>query len=193
MQGIGLGALAFALSALVDPITLRGLRLVKVLVWVAAGVDSVFAVVLTLRSSPRVPFPAAVVVVGFVIAGLSLLLLVYSLFIEIPVFSRPSSGAAPLTLVTRGTYALCRHPGVLWLAAAVAGGFLATGALFLAIAFVVWVGCDCLLVYAQEKLFFPKMFGPAYREYQRDVPMLIPSAGSIARCIQSFTAGGRRR
>ncbi|HVO37538.1 MAG TPA: hypothetical protein VMV03_00785 [Spirochaetia bacterium] len=186
MVGIGLGAASLGIILWVDLISLKGIRFAKPLLWLAATAVFVLAVVLTVRSSPRIPLPPLLPVLGYVLAGLFFLLLVWSLFIEIPFLSAYVESRGSRRLVTSGTYALCRHPGVLWLGGLIAGMFLASGALLLAPAFLVWIGLDFLLVYLQERLFFLRLFGPDYRKYQREVPMVIPTLGSLQRCIHTL-------
>lgn len=186
MVGIGLGAASFAIVLWVDLISLKGIRFAKPLLWLTSTAVFVLAVILTIRGSPRTPLPSFVLVLGYVITGLFFLLLVWSLFIEIPFLSAYLESGGPQKLITGGTYALCRHPGVLWLGGLIAGMFLASGAFLLAPAFLVWIGFDVLLVYLQERLFFLRLFGPEYGKYQREVPMVIPTLGSLQRCIHTL-------
>jgi protein-S-isoprenylcysteine O-methyltransferase Ste14 len=119
------------------------------------------------------------------LAGLFTILLVYSILIEIP-FRRTylQKGAGDI-LVTTGTYALTRHPGVLWLAVCLIGMFLATGTRLLIIAIPVWVIIDTLYVLIQDRYYFPRQFGKAYDDYKMTVPMLIPTLKSIRRCLKT--------
>jgi protein-S-isoprenylcysteine O-methyltransferase Ste14 len=99
---------------------------------------------------------------------------------------------APSRLVTSGTYALCRHPGVLWLALLLVGVFMSSGSPWVLAALPVWVGLDVLYVILQEKLFFIRMFGADYREYQRAVPMLIPTWRSVRECARTLFRRARQ-
>ena len=98
----------------------------------------------------------------------------------------------PSRLVTEGTYALCRHPGVLWLAGLLAGVFLASGSLWMLAALPLWVGLDVLYVVLQEKLYFVRIFGAEYRDYQREVPMLVPTSRSIRECARTIFVRKRK-
>lgn len=189
MLGIGLGVASFAIIFWVDLISLKGIRFVKPLLWVAASGLFVVAILQTAHASWRVPLPVPLQVFGHVFIGLACLLLIYSLFIEIPLFSTHIASGSPQKLVVWGTYALCRHPAVLWLGGLIAGAFLASGSLLMLPAFLVWIGLDVLYVFLQERLFFPKLFGREYQNYQRRVPMVIPTPDSVARCIRSIRIG----
>lgn len=186
MVGIGLGAASFAVILWVDLISLKGIRFAKPLLWLAGTAAFALAAILTIRTSPRIPLAPPLPVLGYVLAGVFFLLLVWSLFLEIPFVSAYLESRGSQRLVTSGTYALCRHPGVLWLGGLIAGLFLASGALLLAPAFIVWIGCDVLLVYLQERLFFLRLFGSDYRKYQREVPMVVPTLGSLQRCVHTL-------
>ena len=94
----------------------------------------------------------------------------------------------PNKVCDTGVYALCRHPGVLWLI-----GFY----LFLSIAFperdliigsVVFSLLDIVYVILQDLYIFPRAFSD-YDTYSRNTPFLIPNMGSVTKC---FHANRRR-
>lgn len=192
MTGIGLGAAAFIVLFWVDLVSLKGMRLVKPVLWLASGVLFCAGLVSTVRNSPRVSLPAPLAGFGWALVGIFSLLLFYSLFVEIPFISAYVQKGTPSRLVTRGTYALCRHPGVLWLAGLLAGVFLARGSLWMLLALPVWVGLDVLYVALQERLFFMPMFGAEYVEYQRTVPMLLPRGRSVSECARTIFRTGKK-
>jgi protein-S-isoprenylcysteine O-methyltransferase Ste14 len=185
MTGIGLGAAAFIVLFWVDLVSLKGMSFVKPVLWLASGGLFVAGCDDTIRHSPVLPMPLPLAVIGGVLVGAFSLLLVYSLFAEIPFVSAYVQKGAPARLVTWGTYALCRHPGVLWLAGLLVGLFLLRGSLWMLAAIPVWIGLDILYVALQEKLFFVKMFGPEYVNYQRNVPMLLPTPRSFRECART--------
>ena len=186
MQEIGLGAAAFFLLFGADFCSLRSIPLVKPLLWAVGGALFTAALVRAAGCPPRVAIPAFLSALGWVLAALFLLLLVYSLFLEIPFASAYLRRGGPNRLMTRGTYALSRHPGVLWQAGLVASLFPATGSLPLLAALPVWTGLNLLYVTLQEGLFFVRLFGQEYREYQQDVPMLLPTRASVKRCLRTL-------
>lgn len=105
-----------------------------------------------------------------------LILLIYSVFIEVgkntyQVENKPK-------LVTSGTYALSRHPGVLWMLL-----FYIFGALFfqnlLAIyAALIWTFVNIIYVSIQERFIFHKLFDN-YDKYRKSTPMILPTIESI--------------
>jgi len=113
---------------------------------------------------------------------LFLALMVYSIVIEVRICKERN------TLITTGTYALTRHPGVLWFLL-----YYILGALFfenydILIAGVIFTVVNVVYVILQEKYIFIKQFR-GYEYYQQQTPMLIPNIKSIRRCIQTITGG----
>ena len=186
MTGICLGAAAFVVIFWVDCASLKGIHFVKPVLWMAGGALFMAGLAVTVRDSPRVMLPVPLPLLGWVLAGVFSLLLAYSLFVEIPLASAYVRSGGPSRLVTQGTYALCRHPGVLWLTGVLAGVFLGRGSLWMLLALPVWIGCDVLYVVLQERLFFAEMFGSEYGRYRRGVPMLLPTRRSIRQCARTI-------
>jgi len=117
-------------------------------------------------SGSPVNFPA-----GLILALVSAALLVYSVFIEIPLLKRKLNITGNLA-VTSGTYGFCRHPGFLWLSLLLAGIVLMRGPGAVPYA-IVTVVLNFLLVLSQDRIFFPEFFSN-YGEYRRNVPFLVP-------------------
>ena len=115
---------------------------------------------------------------------LSILLLVYSLFLEIPFAKTYVGEGVGDQLITTGTYALVRHPGVLWLALFLLALVLVSGSRLLLIAAPAWIAADVLYVWLQEKLFLREVF-PGYEAYRQETPMLLPSWKSMGRCYKT--------
>jgi len=96
-------------------------------------------------------------------------------------YGRPGESRA---VCTAGPYALCRHPGVLWLAGltlclrGAAGLPLRAAALITAL--------NVLLVWFEDACVFPARL-EGYGAYRRSVPFLIPNPHSIRACLR----GGR--
>ncbi len=136
-------------------------------------------------TSEKVYFYPTLRIIAFILWVGAGALLVYSLFLELPFVKTYGKKQHSNELVDTGTYALCRHPGVLWFGLMFFFFFFTTGAKQLIPAGIIWTSIDVFHVYLQEKLFFPKMF-PRYKDYMRDVPMLIPTGKSIKKCIDSL-------
>lgn len=114
------------------------------------------------------------------LAFLSLPVLVYSVFFAVKPNQADLQACPPgkQPLVSHGMYALCRHPGVLWLGAFY--GFLALAwfSRQWLLAFILFTGGDILYVFYQDRWIFPHTID-RYREYQRRTPFLIPTPSSI--------------
>lgn len=125
---------------------------------------------------------------GWVLSLLGGCLLIYSVFIEIPLTIRRRqsnlSGDSRLTLVQTGTYALCRHPGFWWLLLFLCGQVLVIRRSEMLRLAVMWMALDFLLVFVQDRILFPARFS-GYKNYRYLTPFLIPSRQSIRTVFQS--------
>lgn len=129
----------------------------------------------------------------FSLLGLGFLaLMAWSLFFELP--QETYVGKEPRRLVVdTGTWALCRHPGLLWFAFGYGFLALASGSGNFALAAVIWTVADIVYVIVQERFVFRKIFED-YERYISTTPMLVPTRESIARCLETIgrRPGGRR-
>ena len=89
-------------------------------------------------------------------------------------------------LVTDGTYALARHPGVIWYTCWVVFTALATRSWRLLAAAPILVAGDVGHVAFQERAVLTKEFGQAYREYQRSTPFVVPTGASVRRFLDGL-------
>lgn len=126
-------------------------------------------------------FPRWTTGLGWALAIFGLFLLVYSVFIEIPLTLRHHTGPGP-ALVQSGTYALCRHPGVLWLVLLLVGVLLIVKRTGFVPLMVLWIILDTVVVTVQDRIVFPRQF-PGYDQYQRRTPFLVPTPASLATFI----------
>jgi protein-S-isoprenylcysteine O-methyltransferase Ste14 len=186
MVGIVLGAASFFVVFWVDVVSLKRIRWIKPLLWLAGIALFLFGLLRAASDPARIAVASSVSLLGWILCVLFGVLLVYSLFIEIPFLSAYVHKGQPLKVISSGTYALCRHPGVLWLGGFLAALFLARGSWALLLAVPVWVALDVLYVVLQEKFFFLQMFGAEYEAYQRVVPMLVPTSRSVRECMRTL-------
>ncbi len=185
MLYIALGSLSFVFLFLFDVYTVRKDG-IKKKIFGALGLGLlIYSATMTTVSSTRLVFSTPVRIIAAIGWLLSMLLLVYSLFLELPFVNTYGRREHSNRLVDTGTYALCRHPGVLWFGFAFFFFFLLTGARLIAFAGIIWTALDVLHVYIQEKLFFKRMF-PDYELYIKHTPMLIPTLGSIRKCLSTI-------
>ena len=185
MGQILLGALAFAVAFAFDWASWLHLPRLKPLLGLSSVGLFASAFVWTLATPGRLHWPAWTSMAGWPLLLVAGALLVYSLFIEIPfvaTYARPGVGD---TLVKSGTYALVRHPGVLWFGLWVLACTMVSRGRLLLLAGAVWLVLDVIYVWLQEAFLFPRMF-PGYAAYQRETPMLVPTWGSLAACLRTW-------
>jgi len=180
------GAAGFPLLLLFDWADSRGFRKVKLPIIISAWVLLSFAFAAILRSPERFPLPVGLRIAGGFFALVFLFLFVFSLVLEIP-FSQTYVGKdGERRVVATGTYALVRHPGVLWFFLFHVCLVLAVGSKLLLTAIPFWTGMNILLVTVEDRVFFLRTFGDSYRQYRQNVPFLIPTPASIRQCIATF-------
>lgn len=116
-----------------------------------------------------------------------IVLLVVSEFVEVRFVSRGAE-----RVVDVGTYALCRHPGFWWLSAAAPLVACAADSVDLLLAAPAWSAAEFLVVYAEDRWFFPAIFGAEYEAYKRRAPFLVPNGASARRfaCSIARKRGG---
>ena len=150
-------------------------------------------------------FPAGAVLLGVAVAGLCIgraaplsgvpqkiagifalvfaVTEIYTLFFALPAGPSYTEPGAKRQAVVHGVYALCRHPGVLWMI-----GLLLC--LWLCCGFPLWAAAiysllDIFLVVYEDRCVFPVLLD-GYGAYQKETPFLIPSFGSIRAAVTSF-------
>ena len=162
----------------------RVAQLKPVLAVAVAGLLT-YSTVMVGMDSGRFWLPAWLQVVGGIILPVSLLLLLFSMFLELPFVATYRSRTGSPRLVTTGTYALVRHPTEAWYVLMLGSLLLLTRSELLLVALPVWVLLDVIWVVLQERLHLTRVF-PEYAAYQRTTPMLIPNRRSIPAFIRSL-------
>lgn len=119
------------------------------------------------------------------IAAVFLILLIYTLFFALPFKATYLKAEAPPKVIRSGVYALCRHPGVLWLIGFYLFMGLALSVPLIYMAAAIFSGMDILYVVLQDRWTFMKSFSD-YGDYKKDTPFLIPNLKSMKRCIQTL-------
>ncbi len=174
MMPLLLGALSFALFFASDGAHLRR-RSGKAL-FSLGGLLLCAATVLLLRDAHC---DATAIACGAA-AILLLALLGYTLFFALPTSAYTDGRPA---LVDRGIYALCRHPGVLWLSGfyLCLWGMCRTNTALLA--FFLFTLLDVLYAAWQDVYVFPRTIA-GYGAYRARTPFLLPTVRSIRLCIR---------
>lgn len=115
--------------------------------------------------------------------GLAFLaLLLHTLFGAFPAASAYAAPGEKRPVCRRGVYALCRHPGVLWLFGLMLCLRLGAGLPLLHLS--VYTGLNLLLVLFEDRYVFPGLLA-GYAAYRREVPFLLPTAHSVRQCFRS--------
>jgi protein-S-isoprenylcysteine O-methyltransferase Ste14 len=179
------GSMAFILFFLFDYYNIKNFTIQKKLVSISGVSILIYSAVMAVEESTVIHFSVVVKLISTVLFIVSAVLLIYSLFLELPFKSTYADDKFNGSLVDTGTYALCRHPGVLWLFFLLLFLFFMTGAVMIAVATIIWTSINAVYVYLQEKFFFCTMFSD-YINYQKTTPMLIPNKSSIKKCIRSI-------
>ena len=191
MAYIMLGAFGFALAYAFDWASLKQLAVIKQLIGLAAVFLLVFATTMVCLTPEKLNLPFFTLPLGGCLLVISLCLLVYSLFIEIPFQNTYAKQGVGDELITSGTYALVRHPGVIWLAFVYLSLALLFPSTTLFIAVAIWMILDIIHVTLQERL-FPRMF-PDYPAYQQQTPFLVPNRQSLSTCLKTIKLRAKQR
>ncbi|MFC2072917.1 methyltransferase family protein [Chloroflexota bacterium] len=182
---IVIGCLGFLLIHLFDVVSLKRLPGVKPLTWIVGSSLLVYALVMvSLRSDKMLPL-IWTTWLGWVLLTVSLFLLIYSLFINLPFRKTYIATGIGDKLIRTGLYALVRHPGVLWFILFLFSLILVSRSSLLLIAAPIFVLLDIVLVIVQDKFFFVRMFA-GYESYQRETPMLVPNRQSLNTFVNSL-------
>lgn len=185
MVQILLGAAAFALAFSFDYVSLLRIPRLKPIFGLVSTACFTAAFIWTLATPGRFDWPAWTAIAGWPLLLAGVLLLTFSLFVEIPFTATYARPGTSNQLVTTGTYALVRHPGVLWLGLALAGLVLVTANQLMLVAAIIWLALDIVYVWLQEAYLFHRML-PGYADYTRKTPMLIPTPHSVMQCLRTW-------
>ncbi len=125
-------------------------------------------------------------------AVIAFCLLVYSLFFALPAKTTYVAQKKDLLpLKSSGMYALCRHPGVIWLSIFYCMLWISITHWALLWTWLICTGMDLFYVVIQDRYIFPKTI-ENYEKYKEVTPFLIPTIGSIRRAV-SGEKGDQKR
>jgi len=185
MKYIIIGICSFLIAYLFDFVSLKNLSLAKLAIEGAVGILGVYSTIMVYMQKEKFFLPLYLSYLGWFLLFVSVFLLFYSLFWEIPFKKTYTIKGVGDKLIKTGTYALVRHPGVIWYALLLVALLLISRSKLFLIAAPIWIFMDILYVFIQEKFYFIKMF-PGYEEYKKETPMLIPTRKSLASFLASF-------
>lgn len=189
MGYIIIGVLGFLMAHLLDVVSLKRIPGAKQGVGIVVAALIGYATLMVCLDSERLALPIWVTWLGWALLSVSVPLLVYSLFVNLPFRKTYVAPGVGDRLVRTGTYALVRHPGVFWYALLLVSLVFVSKSKLLLVASPIWLGMDILHVVIQDKFLFGKMFKD-YEEYRRETPMLIPNRRSISACLRTIRQPG---
>ena len=158
---------------------------VKPCVWIMGSGLLGYSIVMLCLESNILPLPLWATWLGWGLLTLSLFLLVYSLFINLPFHKTYIATGTGSKLVKTGLYALVRHPWIHCFTLVLVSLILVSKSSLLLIAAPIFILLDVVLVIVQDKFFFVRMFD-GYRQYQQETPMLVPNRRSINAFIEGL-------
>ena len=183
---IAAGILGLIIIHIFDIVSLRKISSgVKPFVWIMGSGLLGYSIVMLCLESNILPLPLWVTWLGWGLLTLSLFLLVYSLFINLPFHKTYIATGTGSKLVKTGLYALVRHPWIHCFTLVLVSLILVSKSSLLLIAAPIFILLDVVLVIVQDKFFFVRMFD-GYRQYQQETPMLVPNRRSINAFIEGL-------
>lgn len=182
----------YAWGMLHDLAALRAVPRVKPYLLLLSAAGHLTAFYGLMRHSSRFNPPPRLRALCMIVAPLGWGAMFYSVMVEIPFRKGWIEEGHTDQIVTDGTYALARHPGVIWFTFAVLASAVATRSKRLLLAAPVIIAGDVMHVAFQEKAVLTNVFGEAYREYQRTTPFLVPTPSSFAKFVRTIGQRSRR-
>jgi len=189
MTYIGIGAFGFLIIHFFDFISLKRIPRVKLFIWILGSGLLAYSLIVVCFAPDKLPLPIWSTWLGWGLFSISLLLLIYSLFINLPFRKTYIATGVGDKLIKTGLYALVRHPGVHWFILFMLSLILVSRSSLMLIASPIWILLDIPLVVIQDKFFFGRMF-EGYDRYRRETPMLVPNRRSISAFINSLKQAG---
>ena len=182
---VTIGALGFLVIHLFDIVSLKRISGAKPVTWILGSGLFVYALINVCLQSDKLLLPVWTTWLGWGLLSVSILLLIYSLFINLPFRKTYIATGVGDKLITTGLYALVRHPGVHWFILFMLSLILVSKSSMLLIASLIWILLDIVLVVFQDKFIFGRMFA-SYASYRKETPMLVPNRRSINAFINSL-------
>lgn len=177
-MGTLLGIIAFFLFFLHDWNDWKG-KENTLPIWFPAGVLCLVVGTFLLSHTGEAPFSGWVRVLFLALGLLFLCLIIYTLFFALPATASYAKPGEERPVETRGVYALCRHPGVLWFIGLFLCLWAAAGVPLFAVFF--FSGLNILLVAFEDCWVFPQKL-QGYQNYKRSTPFLLPNGKSVRAC-----------
>ena len=181
----------YAWGMLHDLAALKAVPRVKPYLLAMSALGHMFAFIGLVRHPSRFTPHPVLRALCVLLAPLSWAAMFYSIMVEIPFRKGWVDEGHTDQIVTDGTYALARHPGVIWFTFALLTTAIATRSKRMLLAAPFMVAGDVMHVVFQERAVLVNVFGDAYRDYQQTTPFLVPTPTSFAKFVR--TVGRRTR
>jgi protein-S-isoprenylcysteine O-methyltransferase Ste14 len=175
----------YAWGVLHDIAALRGTRYAKPVFLILSGTGHLSGLYGLMRHSSRWNPPRALRLLCIVLAPAGWAAMFYSVMVEIPFRKGWVDRGHTDQIVTTGTYALTRHPGVFWMTIAIFASAVATRLRRLLLAAPLIVAGDVAHVAFQERSVLGNVFGTEYRRYQQETPFVVPTPASARRFVRT--------
>jgi protein-S-isoprenylcysteine O-methyltransferase Ste14 len=175
---IAIGGLGFLIIHLFDIVSLKRVPVAKPATWLVGGGLLIYSLIMVSLAPNKLSLPTWSTGIGWCLLLISISLLAYSLFVNLPFRETYLATGVGDKLVVTGLYALVRHPGVHWFIITMLALVLVTRSQLMLIAGPVFILLDVILVVIQDRFFFRRMF-QGYDRYRRETPMLFPNRKSI--------------
>ncbi|MFC1874084.1 methyltransferase family protein [Chloroflexota bacterium] len=182
---IVVGCLSFLILHLFDFASLKRWPGYKPVIWLLGSGLLVYSLVMMSLRANQLPLPVWITWVGWILLVTSFLLLIFSLFVNLPFRKTYISTGVGEKLITTGMYALVRHPWIHWFILAIIALIFVSRSSLLLIAAPIFILLNIILVIFQDKFFFGRMFD-GYESYRQDTPMLVPNRKSLNAFVVSM-------
>jgi len=180
MGYIFIGLAGFLLIFLTDFGSIIKISLVKPLLWSFGILALGFSIVEIIHTSSRVALIQWLTVPGWILLVLSLVSILYILFINLPFRNTYLNSKTGQLLVTTGFYGLVRHPGLYPFVGTMTGLVMVFPSYNMFMAAIIFTGADLALIVFQDRIVFPRMFND-YSQYKKEVPMIFPDIRVLAK------------
>jgi len=188
---IAIGGLGFLVINLLGIVSIKRIPGLKPITMLVGNGLLVFVIIMLCLSPDKLMLPIWSTWLGWCLLPISISMLIFSLFINLPLSKTYFTIGVGDKLVTSGLYALVRHPWLHWLILLLVALILASRSSLMLIAASIWICLDIALVAIQDRFFLGKMFAD-YNDYRRRTPMLIPNRRSLSAFIDSLKQSGTR-
>lgn len=175
---IVIGTIGFFVVHIFDIISLKRICRIKPYIWILGSGLIIYALVMLCLWPDKLLLPTWSTLLGWGLFFVSLSLLIYSLFINLPFRKTYVATGVSGEVIKTGLYALVRHPWIHYFALLLISLVLVSESSLLLIISPIWIFLNIMLIVVQDKFLFVKMFS-GYDTYRLETPMLLPNRRSI--------------